>query len=421
MIKVIAPFSALLLWAATAWGQPLTLERCYEAARARSPLQAQAALDASAARLLDENFAARWLPQLSLAGQATYQSDAVSIPAFMPGMEPIEAPQFQYRLGLDAQQTLYDGGAVRYARALNLLTPQVNEAQRDVELRKLNETVNSLFFGVLLMERQAAILQEAQADLRQRRGALESAVRNGILLRSDLLLLDKQLLQLEQQQIQAASELVGLRRMLAAWTGLPEAESAALAMPAALPAVEPAPVYRRPEYRLIDLQLRQLDLRAQSLRVQQMPKAGLFLQAGAGQPNPYNFLNTNLSAYYLVGLRVSWAPWDWRVTARERELLGVQQRQAEIRREQLDQTLLAGRQRDLSLLGGIDSVLGRDDAIIRLQSEVVKLASAQVENGVRTVSDYTKEFQAMVQAQLQREVHVIQRMQAAVQLRTMEE
>ena len=60
-----------------------------------------------------------WLPQVSASAQATCQSDVVSFPDEMQalyqqmGINMKGLTKDQYRVGIDVQQTVFDGGAIR--------------------------------------------------------------------------------------------------------------------------------------------------------------------------------------------------------------------------------------------------------------------------------------------------------------------
>ena len=101
----------------------------------------------------------KYLPQLNLNGQLAWQSEVITFPTLGPGMEFPTIPQTQYRVNLDVQQLIYDGGRVRYAKALN---QQANRVQQQsiiaVDLNQLKPKINQLYFGILLKQKQGEIL-----------------------------------------------------------------------------------------------------------------------------------------------------------------------------------------------------------------------------------------------------------------------
>ncbi|MCC7466985.1 MAG: hypothetical protein IT261_11985, partial [Saprospiraceae bacterium] len=56
--------------------------------------------------------------------------------------------------------------------------------------------------------------------------------------------------------------------------------------------------------------------------------------------------------------------------------------------------------------------LAQDDAIIALQTDIIRRADAQLKNGVMTMTDYLTQLNILTQAQLNRKTHEIQSIQA---------
>ena len=85
----------------------------------------------------------------------------------------------QYRLTLDASQTLYDGGTTRRQQELGSLASQAGNQQVEVSLYLIREQANALFFGALLADENIRLRQALRADLAQRRQVLVARRANG--------------------------------------------------------------------------------------------------------------------------------------------------------------------------------------------------------------------------------------------------
>ena len=135
----------------------LTIERCQELARENYPLIKQYGLIEQSSKYTLDNLKHSWLPQVNLSAQATYQSETPSFPDQMKamlatgGLEMKGLAKDQYRVQLDINQKIYDGGKASSERALSEAQDFEQKAQTDVDLYSLNKRVNDLFFGVLLM------------------------------------------------------------------------------------------------------------------------------------------------------------------------------------------------------------------------------------------------------------------------------
>ena len=98
--------------------QGQTLEECQQAAEKNYPLIQQYGLIKKTTELTVANIQKGWLPQVSASAQATYQDDVTAWPdgmkAMMSGMgiDMKGLTKEQYRVGIDVQQTIYDGGVI---------------------------------------------------------------------------------------------------------------------------------------------------------------------------------------------------------------------------------------------------------------------------------------------------------------------
>src|SRR5690606_2142962 len=93
----------------------LTLEKCYELTEKQYPLIRQQALIAEGSGYAAANVSKMLLPQVTVSGQASYQSQTVSISDALGDLFPAGIPlpslsKDQYRVQAHIQQVLYDGG-----------------------------------------------------------------------------------------------------------------------------------------------------------------------------------------------------------------------------------------------------------------------------------------------------------------------
>ena len=97
-----------------AYGQ-LTVEQCQDMARENYPLVRQYGLVERTARYNLANASKGYLPQVSLSGKASYQSEVTQIPIEIPGVD-VGARKDQYQIMAELDQTIWDGGSIRSQR-----------------------------------------------------------------------------------------------------------------------------------------------------------------------------------------------------------------------------------------------------------------------------------------------------------------
>ena len=147
-----AIFSLVFLLAAT-WAQAqLTLDECQRGAQANYPLVRQYGLIEKAREYDLSNAGKGYLPQFSLSGKATYQSDITELPVEIPGVNIKTATKDQYQVMLELQQTIWDGGDIRNRKRLTRAASDVDMEKQHVDMYALNDRINQLFFGILLLD-----------------------------------------------------------------------------------------------------------------------------------------------------------------------------------------------------------------------------------------------------------------------------
>ena len=147
MKRTILSFSFLV--AATLLPAQLTLEACQRQAQANYPLVRQYGLIEKAREYDLSNAGKGYLPQFSLSGKATYQSDVTELPVEVPDVNVKGLPKDQYQVMLEVQQTLWDGGDIRSRKRLTRAASEVEQEKQNVDMYALNDRINQLFFGIL--------------------------------------------------------------------------------------------------------------------------------------------------------------------------------------------------------------------------------------------------------------------------------
>ena len=125
----------------------LNLAQAYDLSQKNYPVIRQKDLVRQTAAINIDNLQKGFLPQLTISGQATYQSDVTKVPVSLPGFT-IESPsKDQYRIVADASQLIYDGGVTKEQKTYQQLNASVEEQKVEVELYKLKERINQIYLG----------------------------------------------------------------------------------------------------------------------------------------------------------------------------------------------------------------------------------------------------------------------------------
>ena len=99
-------------------------------------------------------------------GQATYQSDVTQIPVSLPGLNIPVISKDQYRLYGEVSQSITDLFTVRNQQKVIHANADIEIQKTEVELYKLRERINNLFFGILMIDAQIGQVELLKKDIK---------------------------------------------------------------------------------------------------------------------------------------------------------------------------------------------------------------------------------------------------------------
>ncbi len=393
----------------------LTLVQAYEQAEKNYPVIKQKDLVKQTAAISIENLNKGYLPQLSLSGQATYQSDVTTLGITLPGFNFNPLSKDQYKVLADVNQVVYDGGMIKQQKVSQQLNQVVEEQKIEVELYKLKDRINQIFLTVLFLDDQLRQTELVKNDLQSGIRKVEAQVNNGLILRSNLNVLKAELLKADQRSIELRSARKGMLQTLGVFINQSLGENTLLEKPVS-PAVADNNI-ARPELKLFNYQSQQLGHQTKLIQARNLPKTSLFVQGGYGKPG-LNFLKNDWSLYYIGGVRINWPLAGLYTQKKEMELVKINQQIVDIQKETFllnTNTQLTQQNAEIEKL---NKLIESDKAIIDLRVEVKDAAKAQLENGVIAANDYLREINAEDQARQVLITHQVQLLLAQINYQT---
>jgi outer membrane protein TolC len=393
----------------------LTLEECYDLAQRNYPLVKQRELIARSKEYSIENISKGSYPQVNIVGQATYQSDVTQIPIKLPNTEIPQISKDQYRLYGEISQPLTDLITVHQQKELQEMNSSIQEQNLEVELYKIKDRINQLFFGALLIDEQFNQNELLKKDIQTGINKTSAALTNGVEFKSSVDKLRAELLRANQRGIELKASRKAYLDMMALFVNQPLDETTALVKPQRAQVDE---TINRPELKLFDYQRRSYDIQTKLVNTRNLPKFGLFFQGGIGRPSPVNMLSNDLTGYYIGGLRLNWSLTSFFTSGREKQLLILNQNLVEAQKETfLFNTNLTLKQQNAEIQK-LEELINTDDEIIALRASVKEASNAQLENGVITVNDFLREVNAEDQARQNKLLHETQLLMAQYNYQT---
>ena len=310
-MKRIALLCGCLLAGLSA-GAQVTLDECRRLAREHYPEIRQYDLVRRTEEYTLSNARRAWLPQLSFAAQATWQTEVPSFPNALAGMlaqQGIDMPGMnkdQYKAALELNQTLWDGGKSEADKRIARAEAAEQARSADVDLYALQGRVDNLFFGILLLDERIAQTQLTLDLLRSNLEKVRALQRNGVAMQSDADAVEAELLTVNQQLTQVTASRDSYRRMLEIFTGRPLGGEQ-LERP---DASEPRSMESsRPELALFDATADKLTAQERLVKAATRPRFGLFAQGYYGYPGMDYFqsmMSPDWSWNAMAGVKMSW-------------------------------------------------------------------------------------------------------------------
>ena len=402
-------FIALALLPFFSSGQ--TLEECQQAAERNYPLIAQHDLIARTTDLTVANIQKGWLPQVSATAQATYQNAVPSWPDEMQammgqmGLDMKGLAKDQYRVGLDVQQTVFDGGMIGAQKRVAREQGAVQQAQLDVSLYNVRQRVNEMYFALLLLEDQISLNDDLQEQLAASEKKLTSMVKHGTAAQCDLNNVTAERLNVVQQRTTLESQRRVLLAMLGTFCGL---EVSGVVKPKA---VASGTGNNRPELALIDSQLRLANAQEKALDAALLPRLGVFAQGYYGYPG-YNMFKDMMGRDWswngMVGARMTWNIGALYTRHNDKAKLQLQRETAQNQREVFLFNNRLEQMQQQEAIGRYRSLMSQDEEIIALREQVRKAAESKLAHGIIDVNDLLRDINSENAARVQRSIHEIE-------------
>ena len=401
----------LALIAATSVAQAQTLDECQRAAEKHYPIIKRYDLIAKTTDLTVKNIQKGWLPQVTAAAQATYQSAVAAWPDHLQsmfqqvGLKMKGLRKDQYKLSIDVQQPIYDGGAISGQRKIASQEGKVQEAENEVNLYQVRRRVNELYFSLLLLNEQIKLNDDVKALLQSSEQKLSAMVKGGTAATSDYENVRAERLSAEQANESLKAQKVMLSRILSVFCGI---EIIHLQKPQALDATVSANT--RPEMRLFDNQLHLSEAQEKALDARLKPHLGLFAQGFYGYPGLNMFedmMQHKWSLNGLVGVKLSWNIGALYTHRNDKARLRLQREQIENAREVFLFNNSIDEIQQKENINRYRKMMQNDDEIIDLRTHIRKAAESKLAHGIIDVNSLLREINNENAAKAQQAIHEI--------------
>ncbi len=405
----------LLLLPLMSFSQGLSIDSCQSKAAANYPLVKQFGLIEMTEKYNISNANKGYLPQLTLSGKATYQSEVTQIPSSLgTTISQITGHPFsfaeltkdQYQAMLELNQVIWDGGMISAQKKGIKASTEAENQKLAVDLYSLKERVNQVFFGILLINEQLVQNDILQTELQTNYDKVKTYIQNGVANQSDLDAIKVEQLNAQQKKAELKSNRKTYMLILGAITGIKIDENTVLEKPL-MPETNGKPENHRPELSLFDAQYKIYDSQKEAIFAGNLPRIGFFVQGGVGKPG-LNMLTNAVSPFYVGGLRFSWNISNLYSLKNNLVKIELNKKSVEIQKETFLFNNYMIDQQQQNEIDRLKELLKSDDESIGLRRNIKKAAEIKVQNGTLSVSDLIREINSESMAKQTKALHEIQ-------------
>ncbi|MEY3874292.1 MAG: hypothetical protein RL363_1013 [Bacteroidota bacterium] len=392
------------------FAQTYTLGNIQELAVRNYPLISQQDLLKNTEALTIKNIKSALYPQMTINGQATYQSEVTSLTIPIPNFKADPLSKDQYKATAELQQTLYDGGLNKKAQAVAKSISSIEILKNEVELFKLNERVTQLYCSILYTDALLKQMDYIANDLNNGLLKVEALYKNGVVFMNNVLQVKAQILKNNQRIEEVIATKRSLYDAIALLTNTKMINEVVFVMPSQVDIVEVDDLNIRPELLLFDAQLNSFDSQVGLVNAKTQPKIGAFFQGGYGKPG-LNMLKNDFDWFSITGVKFQWSLGSFYTANKEKMILN---NQSGIVKNQKATYLLNNTiqlKQKLDDINKIEKLIISDLEIVDIRAQIKNTTLVQLDNGVISTNDYLKEvneYDASKQILIQHQIQLVQ-------------
>jgi outer membrane protein TolC len=399
--------TALLLGSGFAQ-RSLTIDQAYELAKANYPLIRQSNLTEVSRDYSITNVWKGYFPQVTISGQATYQSDITSIPISVkiPGLSIPTPDKDQYKAVADVSQLIYDGGQIATQSSIYQANAKLDVKKTEADLDRIKDRINQLFFGILLIDEQLKQNNLTENDIQASLGTLSAALHEGTTSAMNVDVLKAELIKNHQKRTELVYSRIAYIGMLSLFIGEKLDDR--------FNPVKPA----ENEY-VLSSELNRLELQAFSLQqsvlneqlslsdVKVLPKASVFFQGGYGKPG-LNMFKNDFSWFYTTGIKFSWSPSSFYTFGKEKELIELSKKAVDIQKDLFVLNINQNLVQIKNEIAKLKELIETDEALITLRTRIKNSMKSELDNGIISANDFVRELDAEDLAKQNLAAHQVQ-------------
>ena len=390
----------------------LDIDQCHDMARQQYPLIKQYGLLEKSEAYTLSNAMKAFLPEVKFSFGANGFTDPINSSPKTDAMGMGDMKNYLLNGSIQISQLIYDGGAISAQRKLIKAQAEADKKQLDVRLYEINQRVDQLYFGILMIDEQSKQLKLLQNDLTLSLNTVQSLMNGGLANQSDVDAVKVEQLKAAQQESSLRTSRKSYIQMLGLFIGKTLGEKTTLEKPVQQP-LSISQGVQRPELSYFAAQQNLLDTQRKSLTSRLLPQVSAFAMGMYHN----KVLDMMKPAMLAGGITLSWKISPFYM--RKNDLRSIETKKSMIDQER--ETFLFNihlqNEKEQSVIEDLREKLKQDDEIIRLRKNIHSVSVTKVQNGIQTINEMLRDVNAVNEARQQKSIHEIQLLEAMYQLK----
>ena len=398
--------------------QAISLKECLQMAHDNYPAIKQYQLIEQTRDFTLENAAKGWLPQVSASAGAYAFTDIIKANEQMARMG-IDTKNYMANASVVVRQNVYDGGQIAAQKDVAAAQSEVQKHQLHVSMYGINERVQQIHFGILLLDEQIAQSELHQKDLSTSEKSIRSMMKGGIANQSDLDAILVEGLKLQQQKDAFLASRQAYLKMLGVFVGKDLQESETLEKPilnlrkSAESAGDLLICENRPELQYYASQNLLLDAQRKQLDTRLRPTVSLF-GMGMLHSKVSDMVNNGILA---GGISLSWNIGALYTRKNDIRKLDLQRQLNDSQREVFLFNNRLQNEQENGTVASLRKQIAQDEEIVRLRESIRSKSDRKVQLGTESVNELVRDINAVNLARAQKAMHEIQLLQEIYKLK----
>ena len=398
--------------------QAISLKECLQMAHDNYPAIKQYQLIEQTRDFTLENAAKGWLPQVSASAGAYAFTDIIKANEQMARMG-IDTKNYMANASVVVRQNVYDGGQIAAQKDVAAAQSEVQKHQLHVSMYGINERVQQIYFGILLLDEQIAQNELHQKDLSTSEKSIRSMMKGGIANQSDLDAILVEGLKLQQQKDAFLASRQAYLKMLGVFVGKDLQESEKLEKPilnlrkSAESAGDLLICENRPELQYYASQNLLLDAQRKQLDTRLRPTVSLF-GMGMLHSKVSDMVNNGILA---GGISLSWNIGALYTRKNDIRKLDLQRQLNDSQREVFLFNNRLQNEQENGTVASLRKQIAQDEEIVRLRESIRSKSDRKVQLGTESVNELVRDINAVNLARAQKAMHEIQLLQEIYKLK----